>query len=222
MSTGRNLDDAVSVLRQWQVPLPKVLVTSVGSEIYHLRKDKTYVLDEKWAHHHSGMWDAAGIRGVLSEIQEITLQKEGLQRSRKLGYYLRANPFEALEKIKDLLSRNGFECEVIFSHNLYLDILPRGVDKGHALEYLQEYLSVPRERTIAAGDSLNDESMLSMAGAAIVVQNGAKELDTLRPLKGVLFAERKFAAGLLEGLQKLEILGWNNLQKSGWKGGFHA
>lgn len=222
VSTGRGFEDALSVLDQWKIPRPKVLVTSVGSEIYHMQADQSYQLDEVWSRSHCQSWDVEKVGELLARFSEVTLQKPALQRPRKLGYYLKGYSGDVLERIRETLAQNGQDSEVIFSHDLYLDILPSGVDKGHALGYLQDYLAIPRERTIAAGDSLNDRSMLTMAGMAIVVGNGAEELSILRPVKGILFAEQKFAAGLLEGLKMLESLGWKRIREAGWKGNMHV
>ena len=136
-----------------------------------------------------------------------------------MGYYLRGKDSAVVSLVREILALNGHECELIYSHGLFLDILPKEVSKGYALRYLQNKLAIPNERTLAAGDSINDKCMLSMAGAAIVVANGAKELEALRGSKGVFFARKNYAAGLLEGLAKLEDLGWRKIQDNGWQGG---
>ena len=60
-----------------------------------------------------------------------------------------------------------------------LDILPRGVSKGCALEDLAGRLGVSRSETMAIGDNWNDVDMLEWAGQAIVMGNAAAELRTL-------------------------------------------
>lgn len=45
----------------------------------------------------------------------------------------------------------------------WLDIAPRGVDKGTALERVRERLDIPRDRVFVAGDGRNDVGMFAWA-----------------------------------------------------------
>lgn len=65
-----------------------------------------------------------------------------------------------------------------------LDLLPRGVSKGRALEQLAGRLGVERRETMAIGDNWNDVAMLEWAGQAIVMGNAAVELRTLAKTSG--------------------------------------
>ena len=47
-----------------------------------------------------------------------------------------------------------------------LDLLPRGVSKGWALERLARRLGMDRKETMAIGDNWNDVDMLEWAGQA--------------------------------------------------------
>ncbi|MFP4333079.1 MAG: HAD family hydrolase, partial [Campylobacterales bacterium] len=53
---------------------------------------------------------------------------------------------------------------------------------------------------LVAGDSGNDEDMLSGGSLAIVVGNYSKELKKLRGRVNVYFANTNYAAGILEGI----------------------
>lgn len=65
-----------------------------------------------------------------------------------------------------------------------LDLLPRGVSKGRALELLAGRLGVGRRETMAIGDNWNDVAMLEWAGQAVVMGNAAVELRTLAKTSG--------------------------------------
>jgi Cof subfamily protein (haloacid dehalogenase superfamily) len=65
-----------------------------------------------------------------------------------------------------------------------LDLLPRGVSKGWALERLAERLGIERRETMAIGDNWNDVRMLEWAGQGIVMANAAAELRTLAKTRG--------------------------------------
>jgi Cof subfamily protein (haloacid dehalogenase superfamily) len=65
-----------------------------------------------------------------------------------------------------------------------LDLLPKGVSKGWALERLATRLGVDRKETMAIGDNWNDKEMLEWAGQGIVMANAAPELHALAKSRG--------------------------------------
>lgn len=65
-----------------------------------------------------------------------------------------------------------------------LDLLPKGVSKGWALERLAARLGVDRKETTAIGDNWNDVEMLEWAGQGIVMANAAPELRTMAKSRG--------------------------------------
>jgi len=65
-----------------------------------------------------------------------------------------------------------------------LDLLPRGVSKGWALERLAARLGVERKETMAIGDNWNDVRMLEWAGQGIVMANATAELRRLAKTRG--------------------------------------
>jgi Cof subfamily protein (haloacid dehalogenase superfamily) len=65
----------------------------------------------------------------------------------------------------------GDRLEVTRSADRFVEISPRGVDKGQALRWLAERLAVPVARTAAVGDMPNDVPMLRAAGLAAAVAN---------------------------------------------------
>lgn len=65
-----------------------------------------------------------------------------------------------------------------------LDLLPRGVSKGWALEQLAARLGVDRRETMAIGDNWNDLAMLEWAGQSVIMGNAAGELRALAKTRG--------------------------------------
>jgi Cof subfamily protein (haloacid dehalogenase superfamily) len=65
-----------------------------------------------------------------------------------------------------------------------LDLLPRGVSKGSALERLAGKLGVERSATMAIGDNWNDVDMLEYAGHGVIMGNAAGELRTMAKIRG--------------------------------------
>ena len=84
----------------------------------------------------------------------------------------------------------------------YLEILPEGADKCHAIEFLEEYTGISSQNMMIIGDSENDVKMLRMAGLAVAMGNGCSEAkaaaDYIAPDNlhdGVSVAIRKFIFG---------------------------
>jgi hypothetical protein len=65
-----------------------------------------------------------------------------------------------------------------------LDLLPKGVSKGRALERLAARLGVDRKETMAIGDNWNDVEMLEWAGQGVIMGNAAVELRAMARMRG--------------------------------------
>jgi hypothetical protein len=65
-----------------------------------------------------------------------------------------------------------------------LDLLPKGVTKGWALERLAARLGVNRRETMAIGDNWNDVKMLEWSGQGVIMSNAAAELRAMAKLRG--------------------------------------
>jgi sucrose-phosphate synthase len=94
---------------------------------------------------------------------------------------------------------------VIYSHNEFLDILPIRASKGHAIRYLAYKWDLPLAQFLTSGDSGNDSEMLVGDTLGVVVGNHSQELENLRGLDQVYFADRCYAAGILEGIQHYQF-----------------
>jgi len=70
----------------------------------------------------------------------------------------------------------GIGVQLVRSHPMYLEVLPSGGGKGTALTTLAEQLAIPRERTLAVGDFLNDLDMLAAAGLSVAMANAHPEV----------------------------------------------
>lgn len=202
IATGRSLQDAIRVLKEWDAPFPEVLITSVGSEIYYAHDLELRALssDEEWSRHISQNWSLSKIDRALVGLRGLVMQPPYEQRRFKRSYFT-ASPDVAGE-VKAQLGKAGLGLTVIHSHGEYLDILPRRASKGQALAWLAKRLDIPIQHTLAAGDSGNDVDLLMTAGMGVVVANHGSELLQLKTHKNAYFAQRPFAGGILEGLAR--------------------
>lgn len=66
--------------------------------------------------------------------------------------------------------------DMFFSCDLYLEFLPEGINKGSGVRFISQYLNVPLENTLAAGDAENDISMLTAVHTPCVMKNARPEM----------------------------------------------
>ena len=97
---------------------------------------------------------------------------------------------------------DGLDVDVLVSANVFLDVLPHGVNKGSTLRRVLEWLDVDDDDCIVAGDSLNDLALFETGLRGIVVGNCEPALlKHTRSLDRIYHADRPGAAGVLEGLR---------------------
>lgn len=86
---------------------------------------------------------------------------------------------ENLERFQEENAGWTSECmNSFFSCDQYLEYGPIGVSKGTGLKQLCDYLQVPVETSVAAGDERNDIAMLQAAGIAAVPANAHSSVCT--------------------------------------------
>ncbi|MBE6607535.1 MAG: HAD family phosphatase [Ruminococcaceae bacterium] len=69
----------------------------------------------------------------------------------------------------------AYEFDFIRSERSLFEILPKGVNKGLALEKLVAYLGVDPRKTVAVGDYNNDIGMFKVAAVGVAVANACKD-----------------------------------------------
>jgi sucrose-phosphate synthase len=198
IATGRHLESALEILQEWGVPLPDLLITSVGSEIHY---GSQLIMDTSWQKHISYRWQPEQVRALMQDLPGITMQKPEQQRSHKISYLVDVQKAPSMREIQRLLRRHKLHVRVIFSHGEYLDLLPIRASKGDALRYCAMKWGIPVHQMLVAGDSGNDEQMLRGNTLAVVVGNHSPELAKLRGESRVYFAQGCYAWGILEGIK---------------------
>ena len=108
---------------------------------------------------------------------------------------------EPNSEVRRLLREHDLKASLIYSHEMFLDVLPYHASKGYAVRYLKERWGLAPNNVLVAGDSGNDAEMLRMAECGVVVANYSRELRRLRGREGIYFAGRSYARGILEGIR---------------------
>ena len=76
-------------------------------------------------------------------------------------------------ELQDKLKKKFGDKAVIFTSKPYfLEIMPPNCGKGEALLYLANMLNISKDKIMVFGDSMNDESMIRMAGYSVAMSNG--------------------------------------------------
>jgi len=204
IATGRRLESVLKVLKEWKVPLPDVLVTAVGTEIYYRDSAEP---DSGYQQHLDYRWEPQAVREAMQELPGIRMQGGAEQRKYKISYFMDPDKAPSVREITGRLRQRHLHANVVFSHGMYLDVLPVRASKGSAIRYLADKWGIPVDSILVAGDSGNDEEMLSGNTLGVVVGNHSLELEVLRGRERIYFAEGHYAWGILEGIEHYDFFG---------------
>lgn len=67
-------------------------------------------------------------------------------------------------------------CECFTSAPYFLEITPKGIDKGSSLDVLLNHIGMDRSDLVTVGDGMNDVSMLRIAGLGVAMGNARQEV----------------------------------------------
>lgn len=197
MVTGRPLPSVQDVLVEYNISMPDMIISSVGTEIYY---GADLLPDKGWVSHISVGWEPEKIKTILNAIPFLHLQEQEAQREFKISYFMEPGE-EQITKIHQVLTEQRLRYTLIYSREMFLDILPYRASKGKAIRYLSYKWNIPLGNIVVAGDSENDEDMLRGEMLGIIVGNHHEELDKLQGLRHIYFASAHYAAGILEGFE---------------------
>ena len=198
LSTGRLLDDALSVAKEHGLPQPDFVIGGVGTMVFDASSERR--LDEYSEILDVG-WDREAVDKVVRNFPDIRPQPDEQQHPWKSSWFWMGASAAEIEGLRSALKEAGVEAQVIYSSARDLDVLPVAANKGNALKWICGHLGIDITEAIAAGDTGNDISMLTVSGVrGIAVGNAEPEL--LEAIEGtsVYLARGHCAAGVLEGL----------------------
>jgi len=202
IATGRTVESAAAYLEKHGIPTPDILISSVGSEIYY---GKSLKYGSGWEAHIADSWNRKKIVELLKRFEFLELQEDSAQRRFKISYNM-APQKDRLPKIHSLLLHHKCRYNLIYSHQKYLDVLPYRASKGKAIRFLSYKWEIPLGHFMACGDSGNDEEMLRGEPLGVIVGNHSPELNSLKGAKRIYFAKNPLAGGILEGIQKYNLI----------------
>ncbi|MFW2367390.1 MAG: HAD-IIB family hydrolase [Desulforhopalus sp.] len=212
IATGRRLDSALQTLKKNRIPMPNVLVTSLGTEIHY---NPHLVTDAAWERHIDYLWNPRIIRRTLQGLEGMKLQPRLEQSRFKISYYIDPQIAPDTQHINKLLHQEGQAANVVLSFGQFLDIIPVRASKGLALRWVAEHHDIPLDRILAAGGSGADEDMMRGNMLAVVVANRHnEELSDLVHVEEIFFASRPYAEGILEAIELYDFFDTCEIQES--------
>jgi sucrose-phosphate synthase len=203
ITTGRSLNSALKLIDKLGLPKPDVMDASCGTELYYGEK---LTSDRSWRRQIAFQWKPKEIRALLDELPGFFPQDDGEQSEFKISYKLDISLAPKITQIKRLIREAGLRAKVVRSLGMYLDVIPVRGGSDLSLRHLLYKWAFTPEQLLVAGDSGNDEGMLKGRTLGVVVSNYSPELEKLRKLPRIYFAENAHAKGIVEGIHYYNFL----------------
>ncbi|MGK7910994.1 MAG: HAD-IIB family hydrolase [Synechococcus sp.] len=232
--TGRDLDAINQAIADYKLPVPDYAIADVGASIFtHSNGEWTRI--EEWDRQSANYckkdhW--SDLDELFDDLDCLELQEPAKQGLYKLSYYVpgEVNSTTLMVKLKTRLKWEEVQAKVIWSTDEHqklglVDILPANADKCLALEFLLERFGFNRDRTLLAGVSANDITVMASDIPAVLVANAGAEIKRLayrraresHNLQALYIARGErlgmngnYGAGILEGVAYFfpEALSW--------------
>ena len=198
--TGRGLESVMPLLSDPAIPKPDYIISDVGGTVVHgdtLQPvhEVQGPIEEKWP----------GEYAIVEALQGFPgLTRQDVPQERRCSYF--CDEDAVTSEVFAMAEQLG--CDVLYSAGLYLDFLPRGVNKGSTLTALMTHLGIDAKDVLVAGDTLNDLAMYEQEFVGVCV--GYSEKGLLEATEGqakVLHASEPGCGGILEAFSHFGFLG---------------
>ncbi len=198
--TGRGLEVVLPILSDPTIPAPDYIICDVGATIVDGRSRQPVQplqaeIDARWP----------GERAVAEAMAAFpALERQEVPQQRRCSYFCAAGAVD--DAVAAAVA--ALDCDLLHSAGRYLDVLPRGVNKGSTLAALVAHLGLDRDAVLVAGDTLNDLSMYEAGFIGVCVgESEPALLDATRDRARVLHAEHTGCGGILEAIAHFGFLG---------------
>lgn len=196
--TSRRIDSALALMKSHNIPVPDVLISSLGTRIHY---GQNLTEDNYWADHIDHHWSRQRIQRIIADIPGLEMQSKSEQTPFKLSCYYNSEIAPTVEGIISQLQQKDITANVMLSYGHCLDIVPSRASKGQALRYVAQRLDIPLEHSLVVGGSGVDEDMMRGNTLAVVVGNRQhEELTQLVDQEKIYFAKQTHALGILEAI----------------------
>jgi len=196
--TGRCISDINNVIQDDVTPTPNIIIADVGTTI-HSKNNNTSIskiqkeIQKMWPGHDT-------VSNAFDTLEYLELQPLDFINRRSYTLHDKTK----LNILRDKAAQ--INCDLLYSHDKFIDILPQNVNKGTTLLKLIQVLNINPYSVLTAGDTMNDYSMFTIGVAGIVVNNASPSLKkNVRGLKNIYLAKHKGTKGILEGISHFDF-----------------
>ena len=200
--TGRDPEFIRDLCRDRGVPTPEYVVGDVGTTIASMSRDHHISPIPELEAQIADAWGDAGarIKDALSGLSGLTLQPTDFRY--RVSFDLEAATFDprAVALVEDM------GLDALISDNRFFDVLPKGISKGPTLRRLLDHLKIDESRTLVAGDTMNDLSMLTVGLPAVAVGNSEAALvEQIAGAETVYHANGPGVTGIAEAISHFQM-----------------
>lgn len=195
--TGRGLRLVLPLLDDPLVAPPDYIVCDVGTTLTDGRgqplADLMRDIESRWPGDDTVARALEGHPGLTRQTQP---------QARRCSYH--CEPPAVTPQLRRTVAELG--CDLLYSADWYLDVLPPGVNKGSSLQRLVRHLGIDPADVLVAGDTLNDLAMYTHGFRGVCV--GGSEpglLDATRALPHVFHADQPGCDGILQALRHFDL-----------------
>lgn len=110
-------------------------------------------------------------------VDPLAVDKQNINKI----FFNAATHEELLPLEASLLSQFGEQLTITFASADSLEVMPKGVNKGNAVQAVLQQNGFSLDETIAFGDGMNDLEMLSLVGRGVVMGNAHDRLVKALP-----------------------------------------
>ncbi len=197
--TGRDLPFIHNLIQTPGMPAPHYIIGDIGTSVFN---GTTFEPIDAMEKDIASAW-GDGTKQIASLLDnEPCLQLQPGPFRHRRSYYYRPETFSS-----DILRRveeAGYDW--ILSADRFFDVVPKGVSKGPTLLRVLDYLELPQDRVLVAGDTLNDLSLFQTRLKGVAV-GGSEEplLKHVRDISTVYQSSEPGAAGIWDALNHYQL-----------------
>lgn len=149
------------------------LVKSMGCVCFAYLHDDWYI--------DPGHYDWVKSEADATETIGVVTDLNGLFKRISPNKLLGVHRDEVMVKhlMEAVAERFGDSVDCFMSSPMYLEIVPKGVNKGTAVDALCRYYGIERGNVMAIGDYYNDIDMLRIVGVPVAVNNAPDDIKAL-------------------------------------------
>lgn len=138
--------------------------------------DMIYIFDESdWVHYEGKDYPV-----------EFADKKSFVAKS-PIKWFYYCDSHEKLLKLDEIIKNSwGEYVDTMFSLETCLEIMPKNISKGYAIEEIAKLEGIDTKDIIAFGDGFNDLEMLSVVGKGCIMENASEKLKKALPKNEII------------------------------------